>query len=73
MAKQDADATAITVAAPTPEMTLEEFCVRLSDRKVDGRIALIHGFAYTERKSGHVKDSEANFKARLADFASKPV
>lgn len=73
MAKNDAVATADAAAANTPEMTLDEFCLRMSDRKVDGRIALIHGFAYSERKAGHVKDIEANFKQRFVAFANKPV
>jgi hypothetical protein len=73
MAKNDAVATADAAAANTPEMTLDEFCLRMSDRKVDGRIALIHGFAFTERQAGHVKDTEASFKQRFAEFANKPV
>ena len=74
MAKNDTDQGAAPVAASAAsEMTLDEFCLRLSDRKVDGRVELIHGFAFTERKAGHVKDSETAFKSRFADFAKQPV
>lgn len=84
MAKNDTNETGATalVDAPTPtpapdgaelEMTLEEFCLRMSDRKVNGRIELIHGFAYTERTAGRIKDSESQFQARFKAFATKSV
>lgn len=74
MAKNDTNGSATPVSDGTEiEMTLDEFCLRMSDRKVDGRVELIHGFAFTERKAGHVKDAESNFKARFVAFANKPV
>ena len=73
MAKTDAATTTKVVEAYIPEMTLDEFCTRMSSRKVDGRIALIHGFAHTERKAGHVKDLEENWKARFKTYANQPV
>lgn len=81
MAKNDTNQSAAPLPAdaatlPTDaafEMTLDEFCMRMSDRKVDGRVELIHGFAFTERKAGHVKDTEANFNKRFVEFANKPV
>lgn len=74
MAKSDTNQSA--VAAPADEkveVTLDEFCMRMSRREVDGRVELIHGFAYTERKAGHVKDTESGFKSRFDAFANKPV
>lgn len=74
MAKNDTTDSAAPVSANAEiEMTLDEFCLRMSDRKVDGRVELIHGFAYTERKAGHIKDAESNFKSRFEAFANKPV
>lgn len=74
MAKNETNVSASPVSADAGiEMTLEEFCLRMSDRKVDGRVELIHGFAYTERMAGHVKDTESSFNSRFIDFANKPV
>lgn len=57
---------------PTPvEVTLDEFCVRLSN--TDKRVALISGFHYTEKVAGHLKDFEPNYKARYATFITQPV
>jgi hypothetical protein len=68
------DTTAVAQASvESPEVTLDEFCTRLSDRKVDGRVELIHGFAFTERKAGHIKDTESNFQARFMAYANQPV
>lgn len=76
MAKNNSTETKNAVPAPADaaiEMTLDEFCLRMSDRKVDGRVELIHGFAYTERVAGHIKDTESSFKSRFVAFANKPV
>lgn len=74
MAKSDMNQSVVAAPADAPvEMTLEEFCVRMSHRNVDGRVELIHGFAYDERKNGRTKDTESNFKARFLAFENKPV
>jgi len=69
MAKTETAAVANTTPAPPIEMTLDEFCTRMSSKKVDGRIALIHGFAYAQRKAGNIKSTEAAFKEALTAFA----
>jgi hypothetical protein len=53
------------------ELTLTEFCIRLSSR--DRRVALIGGFNYTETQTGVIKDLESKFQARFDAFANKPV
>lgn len=59
-------------AAPAPsEVTLHEFCVRLS--VTDRRPELIGGFEFTERVAGRVKDTEAAFQSRYDAFVIKPV
>lgn len=72
MAKTDTNQSAAPAAADT-KMMLDEFCARLSNRNVDGRVELIYGFAYTERKAGRIKDTESNFQARFVAFAKQPV
>lgn len=50
------------------DLTLEEFCLRLS--QTDKRVEMIAGFHHSERAAGHVKDSEANFRARFSTFTT---
>ena len=69
MAKTETAAVATATTAPVIEMTLDEFCARMSSKKVDGRVALIHGFAYEQRKAGKIKSTEAAFKEALAAYA----
>lgn len=65
-------ATAVPVnAEPAAEVTLEEFCIRLS--VTDRRVELLAGFNAYETASGSVKDTEANFRARFDEFVNKPV
>lgn len=77
MAKNNevADSAAEAQAPVAPdagfELTLDEFCIRLSN--TDKRVELIGGFAYSERAAGTIKDTESAFKARFAAFATKPV
>ncbi len=52
-------------------LTLDEFCTRLSQN--DKRVELIGGFYADEKSAGHTKDTEANYKKRLNNFANKPV
>ncbi len=70
MAKTTAEATQKKVEA-VPQITLTEFCIRLSQK--DKRVVLIGGFEATERKSGRVKDSEAAYQGRFAEFINKPA
>lgn len=64
-------AAAEVASAPAIEVTLEEFCVRLSlsVKKPE----LLGGFHHTEKAAGHVKDTEANYKSRFAVYVNKPV
>lgn len=82
MAQTDTSAspsTSTTSAAPAaapvnpaiPDLTVEEFCTRLSAS--DRRVELINAFCFVERKAGHFKDAESNYQARFQAFANKPV
>lgn len=71
MAKNEKAAVADATKASEPEMTLDEFCTRMSSKKVDGRVALIHGFAYTQRVAGIVKNTESGFKEALKEYAGQ--
>lgn len=57
--------------AGTPEITLEQFGVELSQR--DQRVELLNGFIFMERKAGHFKDAESNYQDRYTAFLNKPV
>jgi hypothetical protein len=57
--------------APAEDVTLEEFCIRLS--KSDKRVEMIGGFQHAETAAGHVKDTEAAYRSRYSDFCNKPV
>jgi hypothetical protein len=63
-----------TPAPPAPtsfDLTLEEFCMRLSG--ADNRVEMVAGFHADERAKGVIKDSSENFEARYADFQVRPV
>ena len=68
MAKTD---TVADPVAPDDELTLTEFCTRLSQR--DRRVELIGGFHAAEVRAGKNKDTEAAFVARFAAFATQPA
>lgn len=71
-AAEVAEVPSAAVAAPAAQdLTLHEFCIRLSS--VDKRVELIGAFHYSETASGVVKDTEAAFNARFAAFITKPV
>lgn len=55
----------------TFDMTVEEFCRRLSGD--DRRVEMIAAFFADERANGHVKASEEVFRARYADFQTRPA
>jgi hypothetical protein len=75
MANNDANDSAqapATVAAPAVEqVTLEEFCVRLSQS--DRRVELIGGFHFSEKQARRFKDAESNYAARFQAFVNQPV
>lgn len=76
MAKQEVAEGASEALAPVAldavsEITLEEFCTRLS--MVDKRVELIGAFESTEKASGTIKSQESAFKARFEAFATKPA
>ena len=66
-----------TPAAPAPaqaqsdELTLTEFCTRLS--RTDRRVELIGGFHAVTSRAGVIKDTEAGFAARFEAFATQPA
>lgn len=61
-----------TAAAPvTFPLSLQEFCVRLS--QTDRRVELIGGFEHSERVAGRHRDTEANYAKRYDEFVTQPV
>ena len=59
-------------AAPeAPELSLTEFCARLS--ATVRRPELLAGFEFSERTAGRVKDKPEAFQARFDKFCNKPV
>lgn len=63
--------TAAPEAPADEELTLDEFCARLSRK--DRRVELIGGFHFAARAAGVVKDTEAGFAARFEAFATRPA
>lgn len=61
----------VDVKADTFELTIDEFCTRLS--ATDKRVELIGAFHNVESQAGKVKDTEAAFKKRFDDFAIQPA
>ena len=60
------------VTAPAPaDVTLDEFCVRLSSS--DRRVELLAAFHFVETRSGHFKDAESAYQSRFEAFVNKPV
>ena len=59
------------VAEAPPAITLTEFCIRLSESVKSPE--LIGAFEFVEKRAGHVKDTEAAFKARFDAFVNTPV
>lgn len=53
------------------QVTLDEFCVRLSQN--DKRVELIGGFYFVEKQASRFKDAESNYQARFTAFVNKPV
>jgi len=63
--------TAVTQPQPDGEVTLKEFCTRLS--MSDRRVEMIGGFHATETREGRFKDTETKYRARYEAFINKPV
>jgi len=61
----------IDTFAPAEELTLAEFCSRLSS--TDSRVELIGGFEHSERLAGRMKDTESEYAARYAAFLLQPA
>ena len=73
-AKNDAPDTGDNTQTTAPDsfdLTLKEFCTRLS--KTDKSVEMIAGFNYSETQAGRLKDSEGNFMSRYAAFQTQPA
>lgn len=68
--KEDSPAVQESPAADY-ELTLDEFCIRLSAR--DKRVEMIGGFNHAEKQAGRIKDREAAFSERYAAFQNQPA
>jgi len=53
------------------DIALDEFCKRLSAKKVSPQ--LISGFYHGQQKAGNVKGSDAAFTAAFAAFVKQPA
>lgn len=59
-------------SAPTEfQLTLEEFCTRLS--ATCKRVELIGAFSSVETRAGRIKDYESGFLARFDAFTKQPI
>lgn len=65
------DPTPVESPPETFDLTLEEFCRRLS--ATDTRVEMVAGFYADETAAGRVKDSSEAFDTRYAAFQSRPV
>lgn len=70
MPKNDTPAATAAAAQP-PKISLMEFCQRLSETV--SRPELIGGFEFIERRAGHLKDTEADYRARFDAFINTSV
>ena len=57
--------------SPEAAITLEEFCVRLSN--TDKRVEMIGAFNHGETRAGRIKDTESNYRSRFDAFVNKPA
>lgn len=58
-------------AAVESELTLDEFCTRLSTRSK--RVELISAFHHHAKSGGLLKSTESVFAAAFADYTAKPI
>lgn len=62
----------LTASAPDSfDLTIDEFCVRLSSEGVAPE--LIGGFYHDEKANGRVKDSDSGYRGRFAVFGNQPA
>lgn len=66
-----ADESVKAAVAQSPEITLTEFCIRLSETV--RRPGLIAAFEHVEKRSGNVKGTAEAFQARFESFVKTPV
>lgn len=59
------------VAVESFELTLDEFCLRLSSKKIGPE--LIGGFHHAMVAGGKFKTSESAYQALFTDFSTQPV
>lgn len=59
------------VGETAPQLTLTEFCTRLSETV--RRTELISGFEFSMRKAGALKDTAEAYQARFDAFVTTPV
>lgn len=72
MAKEDKSAAAAAeVVEVAPQMSLDEFCARLSETVKSPE--LIGGFHFTERAASRPRGTFEAYKARFDEFVKKPV
>jgi len=57
--------------SPVVQVTLTEFCTRLSEKV--RRPELISAFEFVERRAGRVKDAPDAYQARFDAFLKTPV
>jgi hypothetical protein len=65
------DTPADPPAPQTFDLTVDEFCMRLS--ATDGRVEMIAGFHADELRQGRVKGPETAFAARFSAFCVRPA
>lgn len=66
-----ADQPAEEAVVPLDQITLHEFCLRLSESI--RRPELISAFEHVERRAGRIKDTDAAFRSRYDQFINAPV
>lgn len=71
MPKSEQGSAPKIVGAAPDNITLDEFCLRLS--KSDKRVEMIGGFHHVEKQARRFKDAEQNYQTRFVAFVNKPV
>ena len=69
--KNSTSAAESVSAASEFDMTVSEFCLRLSTEKVGPE--MIAGFDHSQKSKGIVKSSNSKFRAAFAKFAADPA
>jgi predicted CoA-binding protein len=71
MAKEGSTPIPVPPAAPAEQITLDEFCTRLS--QVDGRVEMIGAFNSVETLAKQFKDAEQAYQDRYRAFINAPA